>query len=83
MLKLKIIWNSATLDITNSGLDTIVFDWKEMIDVLHLRSLGYYKLKQVILQQNLSKYYRFEYGYFSFCLYYVCMTQGQFSQWAE
>ena len=27
---------------------------------LDIRSLGYYKIKQGILQQNLSKYYRFE-----------------------
>ena len=28
--------------------------------MLGLRSLGYYKTKQGILQQNVSKYYRFE-----------------------
>ena len=32
----------------------------EMIEIIDLRSLGYYKIKQGILQQNLSKYYRFE-----------------------
>ena len=31
-----------------------------MLGILDLRSLGYYKIKQGILQQNLSKYYRFE-----------------------
>ena len=31
-----------------------------MIGVLDLRSLDYYKIKQGILQQNLSKYYRFK-----------------------
>ena len=31
-----------------------------MIGIVDLRSLGYYKIKQSILQQNLSKYYRFE-----------------------
>ena len=30
-----------------------------MIGILDLRSMGYYKIKQGILQQNLSKYYRF------------------------
>ena len=28
--------------------------------IIDLRSLGYYKIKQGILQQNLSRYYRFE-----------------------
>ena len=31
-----------------------------MIGIIDLRSLGYYKIKQGILQQNLSRYYRFE-----------------------
>ena len=50
ILKLKFIWNSATLDITNSGLDTIIFDPKEVLGILDLRFLGYYKIKQGILQ---------------------------------
>ena len=33
---------------------------KEMIGIVDIRSLGYYKIKQSILQQNLSRYYRFE-----------------------
>ena len=60
ILKLKFTWNLATLDITNSGLDTIIFNQKEMLGTLDFRSLGYYKIKQGILQQNLSKYYRFK-----------------------
>ena len=31
-----------------------------MIGILDLRSLGYYKIKQGFLQQNLSKHYHFE-----------------------
>ena len=60
MLKLKFVQNSATLDITNSGLDTIISDPKEVLGILDLRSLSYYKIKQGILQQILSKYYRFK-----------------------
>ena len=34
---------------------------EEMIGIIDIRSLGYYKIKQGILQQNLmSKYYRFK-----------------------
>ena len=33
---------------------------EEMIGVIDLRSLGYYKIKQGILQQNLSIYYKFQ-----------------------
>ena len=31
-----------------------------MIGILDLRYLGYYKIKQGVLQQNLHKYYHFE-----------------------
>ena len=31
-----------------------------MLGILDLRSLGYYKFKQGVLQQNLRKYYHFE-----------------------
>ena len=31
-----------------------------MIGIIYLRSLGYYKIKQGVLQQNRSRYYRFE-----------------------
>ena len=60
MLKLKFVQISAMLHITSSGLDTIIFDPKEVLGILDLRFLGYYKVKQGILQQNLSKCYRFE-----------------------
>ena len=59
MLKLKFVQNLATLDVTNCSLVTVIFDPK-MLGILDLRSIGYYKIKQGILQQNLSKYYRFE-----------------------
>ena len=38
----------------------MIFKPEEMIGIIDLRSLGYYKIKQGILQQNLSRYYRFE-----------------------
>ena len=52
--------NSAILDVMNTGLETVIFNPKELIGVLDLRLMGYYKIKQGILQQNLSKYYRFK-----------------------
>ena len=60
MLKLKFIWNKAMLDITNNTRETLIFDKKTTIGILDLRSLGYYKIKQGALQQNLNKYYHFE-----------------------
>ena len=60
MIKLKFLWNSSTLDIMNIGLDTFTFGPEEVLGILDLRSLGYYKIKQGTWQQNSSKYYRFE-----------------------
>ena len=60
LIKLKFTCNKAILDIMNKGKDTMIFKPEEMIGVIDLRSLGYYKIKQGILQQNLSRYYRFE-----------------------
>ena len=60
LLKLKFIHNAAILDIVNNGTETIIFKPEVMLGIADLRSLSYYKIKQGVLQQNLSKYYRFE-----------------------
>ena len=60
LIKLKFTSNKAVLDIVNKGKDTMIFRPEEMIGIIDLRSPGYYKIKQGILQQNLSRYYRFK-----------------------
>ena len=60
LLKLKFMCNATMLDIVNNGPDTIIFKLEEILGLLDLRSLGHYKIKQGILQQDLSKYYKFE-----------------------
>ena len=60
MLKLKFIQNKAMLVITNNMRETLIFDRKTTIAISDLRSFGYYKIKQGVLQQNLNKYYHFE-----------------------
>ena len=59
-MKLKFIRNRAIFKVTNSTQDTVTFDLKEMLGIVDLRSLGYYKIKQGVLQQNLSCMYHFE-----------------------
>ena len=44
----------------NKGTETMIFKPEELVGVIDLRSSGYYKIKQGILQQNLSRYYKFE-----------------------
>ena len=60
LIKLKFMHNRTVLDIKNADKDTMILSPKEMIGIADIRSLGYYKIKQGILQQNLSRYYRFE-----------------------
>ena len=60
MIKLKFLRNKAILKITNRTEETVTFGWTEMIGVIVLRSLGFYKIKQELLQEHLSKHYHFE-----------------------
>ena len=60
LIKLKFMCNKAVLDIKNAGKDTMILNPKEMIRIVDIGFLGHYKIKQGILQQNLSKYYSFE-----------------------
>ena len=53
----KFIRNRETFKVTNSTQDTVTSDPKEMLGIIDLRSLGYYKIKQGVLQQNLSCMY--------------------------
>ena len=60
LIKLKFTCNKAILEIMNKEKDTMILRPGEMIGIIDMRSLGYYKIKEGILQQNLSRYYRFE-----------------------
>ena len=55
VLKLKFVRNCASLDVVNNTQVKVIFDRNQMLGILDLRSLGYYKVKQGVLQQNLSK----------------------------
>ena len=59
-MKLKFIRNRATFKVTNGTHEIVIFDPKEMLGIVDLRSLGYYKIKKGVLQQNLSCMYHFE-----------------------
>ena len=49
-MKLKFIRNMTTFKVTNSTQDTVTFDPEDMLGIIDLRSLGYYKIKQGFLQ---------------------------------
>ena len=59
-MKLKFIRNRAIFKVMNSTHEAVTFHPKEILGIIDLRSLGYYKIKQGVLQQNLSCKYHFE-----------------------
>ena len=60
ILKVKFTPNIAMLDMMNDSLVTLILNPKEALGILHLRLLGYYKISQGVLQQNISRCYEFE-----------------------
>ena len=60
MTKLKFLRNKAVMKITNKTHETVTFRWTEMIGVIDLRLLGFYKIKQEVFQEHLGKHYHFE-----------------------
>ena len=48
------------LKVANGTQEKVTFNPTVMVGIVYLRSLGYYKVKQGMLQQNLSKQYHFE-----------------------
>ena len=59
-MKIKFIRNRAMFTVTNSTHETVTFNPTQMFGVIDLRSLGYYKIKQRVPQQNFSRIYHFE-----------------------
>ena len=51
MIKLKFIRNKAMLKITNKTHETVTFGRTEMMGIVDLRSLGFCKIKQDVLQE--------------------------------
>ena len=60
MIKLKFIRNKAVLKITNKTHEIVTFGQMEMIGIVDLRSLGFNKIKQEVLQEHLGRHYHFE-----------------------
>ena len=44
----------------NSNLETLILNPGEALGILDLRSLGYYKIEQGVIQHKLSRFYHFE-----------------------
>ena len=60
MIKLKFVRNKAVLKVTNKMPESVTFGKTKMMGIIDLRSLGFYKIKQEVLQENLGRHYHFE-----------------------
>ena len=60
MIKLKFIRNKAVLRITNKTDETVTCGRTEMIGIVDLSSLGFYIIKQEVVQEHLGRHYHFE-----------------------
>ena len=60
MIKLKFVRNKAALKVTNKTHETVTFERTEMMGILDLRLLGFYEIKQEVLQEHLGRHYHFK-----------------------
>ena len=60
MIKLKFTRNKAVLKVTNKLPESVPFGKTKMMGIIDLRSLGFYKIKQEVLQEHLGRHYHFE-----------------------
>ena len=57
---MKFIRNKAVLKVTNKTHESMTFGKTKMMGIIDLRSLGFYKIKQEVLQEHLGRHYHFE-----------------------
>ena len=60
MIKLKFIRNKAVLKVTSKTHESVTFGKTKLVGIIDLRSLGFYKIKQEVLQEHLGRHYHFE-----------------------
>ena len=60
MNMIKLVRNKAVLKVTNKMPESVTFGKTKMMGIIDLRSLGFYKIKQEVLQEHLGKHYHFE-----------------------
>ena len=60
MIKLKFIRNKAVLKVTNKTHESVAFGKTKMMGIIDLRSLGFYKIKQEVLQEHLGRHHHLE-----------------------
>ena len=60
MIKLKFIRNQAVLKVANKMQESITFGKTKVMGIIDLGSLGFYKIKQEVLQEHVGRHYHFK-----------------------
>ena len=60
MIKVTFIRNTRFLEVTNNSSAPLIFGKDETVDVVHLRSIEYYKEKQSIIQHHVKPHDEFK-----------------------
>ena len=60
MIKLKFVRKKAALKVTNKTHETVTIERTEMMGIIDLRLLDFYKIKQEVLQEHLGRHYHFK-----------------------
>ena len=60
IIKLKFVRNKAVLKVTNKMHESVTFGKTKMMGIIDLRSLGFYKIKQDVLQEHVDRHYHFK-----------------------
>ena len=60
MIKLKFIQNKSSFEDYKQNTWNCDFGRTKMMGIVDLRSLGFYKIKQELLQEHLGRHYHFE-----------------------
>ena len=58
-MQLKLVNNTAVIDMVNNSKVTMFFTKQKAIGVTDIRSLGYYNIKQCVFEYNLGAHYEF------------------------
>ena len=58
-MQLKLVNNTAVIDMVNNSRTTMFFTKQKAIGIVDIRSLGYYNIQQCVLEYNLGAHYEF------------------------
>ena len=58
-MQIKLTNNTAVIDMVNNSKTTMYFTREKAIGIVDIRSLGYYNIKQSVLEYNLGEHYEF------------------------